>query len=333
MSSADVYSENGYLVFRGIEEVDSVIQLFSTMSTAEKLSWEKSYDWVSARGEFDKIFDEYEKLNSREEFSLFKNKYFETLSFNERDENDCSIDYPFATNYFLPVINKEGLVKIGESLIKYTKTDHIVIRDGDINVLNNLSSNMENGNVFIFPKLKSVYSDDALIHDFPEDNPFGSANRWHEKTTNRRLNNELRIDRFRYYDYNYQTQRYEWVLGYRIYFKQRAQKKSWGSWVDYKTRYTFDDLYVKVASEPISTYDPYTPPVSAEVSPSASITLYGYVYRFPYNEFIVPELIPEPLTSLSILTSCQGFDGILYRVDHVEHSGFPGSGTPFYPGY
>jgi hypothetical protein len=318
----DVYVENGYLAFKNMEAVDSVIQMLGKMTTTEKETWESQIGLKSARSEFDKHFEEYEKLISKSEFLRFKSNYSETLKFNEIDEDDCSIDYPFATLHFLPVLNNKGVVKIGESLIKYTKEDHIVIKNGDINILDNLEDNMDNDNVFIYPKLKSSYNEDDLIHDFPEDNPFGSPNRWHEKTSTRRLLNELRIDRYRtsYKDANWNEY---WVIGYYVNFKQRAQKKSWGSWIDYDTRYTFDELKKQIGNETIKEYNPYTPPVSPSVKPSANIVLHHFQSNPIYG--IIPDLVDIPLISFSAKTSCQGFDGILYPIDHPVHSGFTNS--------
>jgi hypothetical protein len=51
----DVYVENGYLAFKGIEAVDSVIQLLSKMNTAEKEVWEQQIGFKSARSEFDAL--------------------------------------------------------------------------------------------------------------------------------------------------------------------------------------------------------------------------------------------------------------------------------------
>lgn len=332
----NVYSENGYLVFKNIEAVDSTILVLSKMTTAEKEKWEHQFKFKSARAEFYSLFEEYDTLPTYEAFLDFKNKWIDKLSFNENDPEDCSIDYPYATDYFIPVLNNKGLVKIGESLIKYTKKEHIVIKNGDINALDNLAENIQNGNVFVYSKdmLKSAlyYEENDLIHNFSEDNPFGDPNPWHQKTSTRKLKNELRIERYRYYEYNYQTNQYDWVRGYTIYFKQQAQKKNWlGRWVDYKTIYTFDDLSVKVGNELIYTFNPYTPLVSAEVSPEVYINLYWYVNRTPYDPYNIPPMLIRPSISISILTSCQGFNYELYRVDFIEHSGFPGSGVPFNP--
>ena len=327
----DVYSENGYLAFKNMNAVDSVIQLLSKMNTMEKESWEQQIGFKSARSDFDALFDEYDKLESYEEFLAFKERNQSKLKFNEMDEDDCSIDYPFATLHFIPVINNRGVVKIGESLIKYTKEDHFVIKNGDINILNNLQSNLDNENVIIFPRLKAAYNEDDLIHNFPEDNPFYPYpnDAWHKKTSRRRLLNELRIDRYwvSYKDANWVEY---WVRGYYVNFKQKAQKYSWGKWRNYSTRYTFDKLKKQIGSESIKEYDPYTPPVSGSVSPSATVRLHHYWSAPIYGG--VPPLLDIPAISFSAQTSCQGFDGVLYPIDHPVHSGFTsGSGGYWSP--
>lgn len=91
---ADVYLENGYLAFKNMDAVDSVINVLNSMSRQEKDAWEQKIGLKSARAEFDQLFDEYEKLTTKEAFLKFKAKYADKLKFNEMDETDCSIDYP-----------------------------------------------------------------------------------------------------------------------------------------------------------------------------------------------------------------------------------------------
>jgi len=329
----DVYVENGYLAFKNIEAVDSVIQLLSTMDSIAIESWEQQIDFKSARAAFNALFAEYDKLESYEAFIAFKKRNRGKLKFNEMDEDDCSIDYPFATTYFIPVLNKNGLVKIGRSLIKYTDTKHIVVRNGNINALNDIESQIHTGNIFIFPKLKAYYHDDDLIHDFPEDNPSGAYNSWYEKTSRRRLKNELRIDRYRFNWYDYDNNREVWTVGYKIIFKQQAQKRrnSRRRWKNYSTRYTFDDMKKQVGTGSVYEFDPYTPPVSSTVSPYAFIVIdEEKTYYYPINEYDIPPLLSKPLVSFSCETSCQGFDGILYPIDHPVHSGFTASSGAYW---
>jgi len=336
----DVYAENGYLAFKNIGTVDSMIQILSKMTMEEKSNWEESMNFVSARREFDKLFAEYEKINSFDEFLFFKNKYSDKLQFNEMDNEDCSIDYPYDTRHFLPVLNNNGVVKIGMSLIKYTKDDQVIIKNGDINILNNLEANIDNENVVQLPKLKSIklytHRSETLIHNFPEDNPMipFSSNAWHtiKNIDKRRMINELFIERYRTYDEDYMGNG-SWWLGYYIYLEQRAHKRSWGSWNSDKTRYYFDQLKVQVGSEPIYEYNPGSPVTSPEVKTGHIYLYYKHNAPFatPYPSY-VPEYLDIPTVSLSLKTSCQGFDiANLYPIDIIKHSGFNNPGGPWTP--
>ena len=310
------------------------------MTTSEKEAWENQMNFKSARAEFDILFETYDKLPTHEAFLVFKEKNKDKLKFNEHDATDYSIDYPYATDCFIPVLNNNGFVKIGESLIKYTKSEQIVIKKGNIEALDNLEENIEKGDVFIYPKFNlksSDYDEDVIIHDFAEDNPYVPfySDRWHKISgiSGRRLNNELRIFRYRYYEYNYQTYQYDWVRGYKVYFKQRGQKDGWLGWKDYNTQYIFDDLICKVGNNSTWEYTLYSPVWSSEVKPAATIVLYEYIHRMadPGNGY-VPPMLTTPDVSISISTSFRGFgEDKLYNVDHTEHSGFPGTSIPYNP--
>ncbi|HPE75376.1 MAG TPA: hypothetical protein PLC80_04780 [Draconibacterium sp.] len=267
----DVYLENGYLAFKNMEAVDSVIQMLGKMKRTEKEAWEQQIGLKSARAEFDKLFDEYDKLESYEDFLAFKKRNSNKLKFNENDPDDCSIDYPYSTGYFLPVLNTEGIYKAGKSIIKYTKEEQIVIADGDINKLNNLKSYMNDDMVIIMPKLKSGSYSTNGIHWFPEDDPLTGNNVWHMKSgiSDRRINHQLVSD--------------QWIIwedenvyknGYRIYLNQRGQKHSWGKWKDYATTYSIKEIKCKVGTEPI--FEDTRTHISWETSPSINFYLYSW---------------------------------------------------------
>jgi hypothetical protein len=121
----DVYVENGYLAFKDMNTVDSVIQMLGNMTTDEKENWESAMGYQSARSDFDKLFNEYDKLKSYEAFLTFKERNKDRLIFNETDPSDCSIDYPYATKYFLPILNNKGIYKVGKIITKYLSLIHI----------------------------------------------------------------------------------------------------------------------------------------------------------------------------------------------------------------
>ncbi|WP_347840372.1 hypothetical protein [uncultured Draconibacterium sp.] len=341
VTKPDVYSENGYLAFKNIEAVDSIIKMLSRMTTLEIETWEKSMNINTARSEFEQLFSEYEDLSSYEEFLSFKSRNFEKLKFNDSDPEDNSINYPYATIHFLPVLNNKGLVKIGPSLIKYTKENQILVKNGDIDALSNLQENIENNNVIISTTLKSVSVDwnNMVVHDFPEDDPLGRNERWHmvDGVSKRRMINELIFENWRNYLGDTGSNSL-WNLGFYVYFQQRCHKKTWTGWNSYTTKYYFDDLKLKVGSDPTVKFDPYTYITSPDRK-TGRVQLARYQTSMPYILYQTPSFLSRPNLSISIMTSCQGFDiSRAYYIDYIEHSGFssdpgnlwPSTSTPTY---
>ncbi len=317
----DVYVENGYLAFKNMNSVDSVIQLLSTMNRTEKEAWEQQIGFKSARAAFDALFDEYDKLESYEEFLVFKERNRTKLKFNEMDEDDCSIDYPFATGYFLPVLNSDGIYKVGKSIVKYTMDDQIVIADGDINKLKNLNAFMHDEMVIVMPKLKSTITNG--IHSFPEDNPNGTTNPWHRKLNigGRKLKNELYIDRYLTWESGS-----VWKSGYYIYLNQHGQKIRWGKWRNYRTKYGITDIKIKVGSGSI--FEDIRVHISPERKPSVNFYLNHYEIIKPYN----PGYLSIPSVSFAANVTFRGFgfnSSDYYTIENPES--YTPAGTNNYP--
>ena len=241
----DVYVENGYLAFKDMNAVDSVINVLSSMTKEEKDTWDAQMGFKSARADFENLFDKYEKLTSKEEFFAFKKKYQDRLTFNDADPEDASIDYPYSTRYFLPVLNQEGIYKVGYSLVKYTKDDQIVILDGDMNKLKNLSRYSGDKMVVYLPRLKD--SEVSYIYDdFADDNPDQNQNpnTWYT-VGKRRLRNELRRENGLYFDGIYHS-------GWKVIFYQKGEAKNFfGHWKSYKTNYKLRNVSIQIASGPV----------------------------------------------------------------------------------
>ena len=100
----DVYLENGYLAFKNMEAVDSVITMLSRMTDEEKERWENNIGLKSARAEYQRLYAEYDKLLSEDELLAFKDKYKSLLKFEGEGPADWSLDYPYSTKYFIPIL-------------------------------------------------------------------------------------------------------------------------------------------------------------------------------------------------------------------------------------
>ncbi len=320
----DVYVENGYLAFKNMNSVDSVIQLLSTMNRTEKEAWEQQIGFKSARAAFDALFDEYDKLESYEEFLVFKERNRTKLKFNEMDEDDCSIDYPFATKVFLPILNEEGVFKAGITLFKYTKDNQYMIVDGDTDKLNNLEAFTDDNMVISLPKLKSNIT---IIHAFPEDNPNGDYNEYHRKPniSKRKLKNELFVDR-----YIENMGNGMWKRGYYVVVNQHGQKLSWGKWRDYYTIYSMRKIRTEIGSTIY--YQDLGTHISPEVKPYINFTLGHNSDIIYWPPPYTPPLLSVPDIDYAAEISFRGFgfnNSDYYKIDIPEN--YPIASTNNYP--
>jgi hypothetical protein len=319
----DVFVENEYLAFKNIEAVDSIIHLLNKMTTSEKETWENQLGFKSARAEFDALFEEDDKLPTLEAFLAFKEKYKDKLIFNDNDPDDCSIDYPYATKFFLPILNNEGVFKVGEIFYKYTKDNQYIIADGDLKKLKNLDEYISDDMVITVPRLKSA----TPLHTFPEDDPSENNNEFHRKPNidQRKIKHELFIDL-----YINKIQTGLWKRGYYVVVNQRGQKLSWGSWRDYKTVYSMRKIKCEIGSviyiEDTNTH------YSAEVKPSANFTLGHHFDVVTWPDPYLPPFLSIPNIKYSAEVTFRGFgfdNDDYYVIDIPENYGT--ASTDLYP--
>lgn len=316
-SNADVYLENGYLAFKDMNAVDSTINVLSKMSRQEKDAWEQRIGLKSARAEFDNYFDEYQKLTTIEELLKFRAQHGDHLNFNEFDETDYSIDYPFLRTFLFPLLNQNGIVKIGQSVFKYTKEKRIIILDGDVSMISHaLKQNFSSKNIIVDGRseyLKATTTD--YITDFASwynQNQWGiSGNNYLKYSSDRRLLNELRCERFTYLNYSN-----TYNGGYRIFLYQKAQKKAI-VWVNYSTQYSVG-LIVYKENGVVLVNDPGTH-TTGEISPSCTFNIYAR--DVIYNQWNEPSLSsvlrPTPMY-LSCDVSCRGFNWYPFPLHYSE---------------
>ncbi len=158
--SADVYSENGYLVVQSFEAADSLRILLQNKSLEEQSFWENQIGLKSAkifRAEAsDKLakFYDYDKAKAYAE-ELVEEGYYSMI--------DSSLCYPFNNYTWDCILNKNGLIKIDDILYCFQKDAQISIIDGKPETLTQFLSNTECIDtalvkVYSYPKLKSTTS-------------------------------------------------------------------------------------------------------------------------------------------------------------------------------
>lgn len=238
----DVYLENGYLVFKNMEVVDSVKQFLESLTNEEVQVWEDNLDFKSAKTYFDPIFKEAEQLTTLESILAFKKKYEDVLKWNEDDLTDYSFDYPFYYTNLVSIMNKDGILKIGKSLFKYNKDNRITIFDGDFSKLETaLSIEGDSENIQIIGNWNNLKSANTLVGltnfagQYGDD---GSPNDdWWNWNSKRKMKTGLQFEDFIYIN---QWGGYEGY--YKIYLWQRAQKKVLGVWLNYSVKYRYGSM-------------------------------------------------------------------------------------------
>ena len=157
-SKSDVYSENGYLVVKSFEVVDSLKKTLQNKSLEEQSRWENQLGLKSAktfRAQASDKLAEYTNLQQAETYAreLIKEGYFSM--------NDSAMCYPFYNYRWDCILNKNGVIKISDVLYCFQKDAQIAILDGKMKTLNQFLSKPESCDtalvkVYSFQKLKST---------------------------------------------------------------------------------------------------------------------------------------------------------------------------------
>ncbi len=147
----DVYSENGYLVFKTKEVFDSIRFVVENFSMEECIEWEKSLNFSSAKTKRYLAEEEAIKIVDDSEIQGFKAEYSQWFNIN----NDLDINYKFYSKGLEDILNIDGLVKIENTLYKFSSDKEYLILNGDFSELSNLesglkSTSLENKNIVVF---------------------------------------------------------------------------------------------------------------------------------------------------------------------------------------
>ena len=125
-SLAAPVKEGDYLVFKNQENLLAFQKEYINRKQEDLDKWEQSLTFTSYRKLFNDAADEMEKVETQEQYESFKSKYSTLVKFSE----DGTIEYKYLSN-FVPFINKDGIVKVGNILYKLMEDRMIFITDGD----------------------------------------------------------------------------------------------------------------------------------------------------------------------------------------------------------
>ena len=154
----DVYSENGYLVLKDFETADHLRKLLQNKSLEEQFIWENQIGLKSAKMFRAQASDKLAGYDDYDNAKRYAEQLVEEGYYNMKDSSLC---YPFLDYSWDCILNKDGLIKIGNVLYCFQKDAQICVIDGSKKTLNQFLSNPKSCDTSLvkvrtFPKLKST---------------------------------------------------------------------------------------------------------------------------------------------------------------------------------
>ncbi len=157
-SKADVYLEGDYLVVKNYEAIDSLKTILQNKSLEEQSRWEDQLGLKSAKTFRAQASDKLAGFQKEADAENYAKELVKEGYFSMKDSSMC---YPFYNYFWDCILNKNGVIKIGDVLYCFQKDAQISVMDGKAKTLNQFISKPESCDtavvkVYSFPKLKST---------------------------------------------------------------------------------------------------------------------------------------------------------------------------------
>ncbi|BBE17823.1 hypothetical protein AQPE_1980 [Aquipluma nitroreducens] len=154
----DVYLEGDYLVVKNFGIVDSLKKVLQNKSLEEQSSWENQLGLKSAKTFRAQASDKLAGFQNQVDAENYIKELIKEGYFSMRDSSMC---YPFYNFSWDCVLNKNGVIKIGDVLYCFQKDAEIAILDGKSTTLRQFLQNSQGYDqskvkVIPFQKLKST---------------------------------------------------------------------------------------------------------------------------------------------------------------------------------
>ncbi|VAW12849.1 hypothetical protein MNBD_BACTEROID01-172 [hydrothermal vent metagenome] len=232
----DVYAENGHLVFKSKKIFDSLRVIIEKFDYLERINWENSLGFESATITKNIAEKEALELNDKEDKKNFKLKYSQNFNITE----NIDLRYKFYATGLEDILNIEGVVKIENSIYKFTNDEEYIIFSGDENKLQQIESG-----------LKSAYVDDKDIFVFE---PYKDKNKLKStdilvggtKTVSiRRLIYSLEKYVFStIVGFDPYTGTATYKAGYELTLVMNQEKHHWYGWTNNEASYNIQNQYI-----------------------------------------------------------------------------------------
>lgn len=238
-----VYLENGYLVVKNMNVVDSLKKMLINKSEVEQLDWEKQLGLKSAKSFRIQSSEKFAGIQNQREGESLISELVKKGYFSQKDSSMC---YPFYNYSWDCILNKEGQIKIGKVLYRFQKDAQIAVLDGKVNTLNHFIENSQSFDtslvrVFHFQKLKSttpVNYGAVASNSYTNDGVRFTISLYYEPTTT------IGIDPYG------GTGTLQTGVEYYLYFHEQQHFIAW--WNDYRTYFHHQHISYDIGGN----YDP-----------------------------------------------------------------------------
>jgi hypothetical protein len=119
--------ENGILTFNDENSFHEAINLLNTLSSEKRIQWESQIGFKSMQTLCETLSDELALVESEDDYFKIRATYQNLVFFGEPGGNDQAFYIPLEKMMYMPIVDVNGNVKIGEEL-KNFKSDAIMKR-------------------------------------------------------------------------------------------------------------------------------------------------------------------------------------------------------------
>ena len=322
VGSTELYSENGYLVFKSVILADSIADQKNQMSIGQQSSWEESLKFTSARTYRYQLNDE---ILNVEDYYLFEQKVKDAETVGYFDKENSCMTYPFDEETWASILNEDGIVKIGNVLYRFNKTGGVAIFDGNIDHISVLKGGGQLPSSVKYLTLNSSLKS-VMLSDY---GAYFNERKWDGDYV-LDVNLVYSVVKVPKFVYDPEIHDYKWVnmpdgVKYELYCHQRVKK--WYGWFDSRTYLYHKDYVVQVGGNYVAEKNFYYPETDyVDSSPSIRISSsevsnhYIRLYSEQYPFYI--EIEDQPAPSTSPVITLIDFDVWTGRVgsetDHID---------------
>jgi len=240
--------ENDYLVFKDFASADSVASALMSVNLTNQFAWEQAFGFTSAKTYRAQICEKMEIISDSATMFSYVEELAKDGYFNWKDS---SVTYPFYNYSWDGILNPDGIVKIGEDLYYFGKTNQVIVLGGKNSTLTNYLNGKINENDTTL-KVIGYITTKLAGYDFD-----ASLKSVSKTSSNLRLTVKLYYKAIAYTGSTLVQKVY-----YQLYYHQ--QKSVLGVWVDKQTHFYYYPQYLQIGDDSSGLPDEWGEYVSTE---------------------------------------------------------------------